>query len=228
MQARDVMSTDVATVEGQATLLDAAKVLINAGATALPVVDANGALIGVVSEYDVILRVLEGEGAFDLQAVLSEANASALAAAVKSLMTSPAIFVTEDADLKAVADLIVKHRLRCVPVVRDRAVVGVVNRVDLVKALLSRSDAAAPAAPRKVDDDQLRTDVIAALRRLGLPLSGGFDVVARHGVVHLWGQVQDEEDHRGYVAAAAKVEGVTDVASHMQVRPLRGSAGRRR
>src|SRR5262245_2886476 len=49
MQARDVMSTDVATVEGQATLLDAVKVLINAGATALPVVDANGgSLIGVL------------------------------------------------------------------------------------------------------------------------------------------------------------------------------------
>lgn len=75
MQARDIMSTDVATVEGQATLLDAVKVLINAGATALPVVDADGALIGVLSEYDVILRVLEGEGAFDLQAARSEANA---------------------------------------------------------------------------------------------------------------------------------------------------------
>jgi CBS domain-containing protein len=228
MQARDVMSTDVATVEGQATLLDAVKVLINAGATALPVGDANGALIGVLSEYDVILRVLEGEGAFDLRAAQSEADARALAAPVKSLMTSPAIFVGEDTDLKAVADLIVKHRLRCVPVARDGAVVGVVNRVDLVKALLSRSDAAAPAAPRKVDDEQLRNDVIAALRRLGLPLSGGFDVVARHGTVHLWGQVQGEDDHRSYRAAAAKVEGVTDVASHMQVRPLRGAAGWRR
>ena len=228
MQARDVMSADVATIEAQATVLDAVKLLINAGATALPVVDANGTLIGVLSEYDVILRVLEGEGAFDLQAVRSEANASTLAAPVKSLMSSPAIFVGEDTDLKAVADLIVKHRLRCVPVVRDRAVVGVVNRVDLVKALLSRSDAAAPAAPRQIDDDQLRSDVIAALRRLGLPLSGGFDVVARQGVVHLWGQVQGEDDHRGYRAAAATVEGVRDVASHMQVRPLRGSAGRRR
>jgi CBS domain-containing protein len=228
MQARDVMSTDVATVEGQATLLDAVKVLINAGATALPVVDANGALIGVLSEYDVILRVLEGEGAFDLQAARSAANARAMAGPVKSLMTSPAIFVAEDTDLKAVADLIVKHRLRCVPVVRDRAVVGVVNRVDLVRALLSRSDVAAPAAPRKIDDDQLRSDVIAALRRLGLPLSGGFDVVARHGVVHLWGQVQGEDDHRAYRAAAVTVEGVTDVVSHMQVRPMRGSAGWRR
>lgn len=143
-------------------------------------------------------------------------------------MTSPAIFVSEDTDLKAVADLIVKHRLRCVPVVRDRAVVGVVIRVDLVKALLSRSDAPPPTAPRKIDDEQLRSDVIAAMRRLGLPLSGGFDVVVRHGIVHLWGQVQGEDDHRAYRAAAAKVEGVTDVASHMQVRPTRTPPGWRR
>jgi len=54
MQARDIMSTDVATVEGQATVLDAVKVLINAGATALPVVDADGRLVGVVSRRDVL------------------------------------------------------------------------------------------------------------------------------------------------------------------------------
>lgn len=228
MQARDVMSTDVAAVEGQATLLDAVKVLINSGATALPVVDSDGALIGMLSEFDVILRVLEGEGVFDLQAARSNANASTLALPVKSLMTSPAISVGEDTDLKAVADLMVKHRLRCVPVVRDRAVAGMVSRVDLVKALLSRSDAAPPAAAPKIDDEQLRTAVIMALRRLGLPLSGGFDVVARQGVVHLWGQVQGEEDHRRYQAAAAKVDGVTDVASHMQVRGLRSFPGIRR
>jgi CBS domain-containing protein len=228
MQARDVMSTDVATVEGQATLLDAVKVLINAGATALPVVESDGVLIGMLSEFDVILRVLEGEGVFDLQTAPSSANARTLGLPVKSLMTSPAISVDEDTGLKAIADLMVKHRLRCVPVVRNRTVVGLVSRVDLVKALLSRSDAAPPAAARKVDDDQLRTDVIAAIRRLGLPLSGGFDVVARHGIVHLWGQVQGEEEHRRYQAAAAKIDGVTDVASHMQVRALRGLTGVRR
>jgi len=45
----------------------------------------------------------------------------------------------------------------------------------------------------------------AQLRRLGLPVGGGFDVVARHGTVHLWGQALDEETHRSYVAAAARV-----------------------
>lgn len=230
------MASDVATVRESAPLLDATKLLINAGATALPVVDDKGGLVGILTEYDVIQHVLEGEGAFDLQehleasGILPEVYARALGGPVSSLMTKPALSVAEDTQLKVVADLMVKHRIHNIPVVRDELVVGMVNRVSLVKALLSRpeaADGAAAGAPSEVDDDQLRQDVVSALRRLGLPLGGGFDVVARHGTVHLWGQAHDEEDHRGYVATAAKVPGVKDVRSHMQVLPVYGAGYRR-
>lgn len=183
----------------------------------------------MLSEYDVIQHILEGEGAFDLQArleahgALPEVYRRALAAPAASLMTKPAISVTEDTRLKEIADLMVKRRVHNVPVIRGDAVVGMVNRVALVKALLSRPDPMAKAGSAatgssEVDDEQLRHDVVAAVRRLGLPLGGGFDSVARHGIVHLWGSAFNEEDHRAYCAAAAKVRGVRDVYSHMQVR----------
>jgi osmotically-inducible protein OsmY len=105
-------------------------------------------------------------------------------------------------------------------VLRDGSVVGVVSRADLVKALLSSPKAAAPAAP--ADDDQIRRSVILALQRLGLPMGGGFDVVSRGGSVHLWGRAYDEESHAAYRAAAAKVAGVVEVHSHMQIMPMRG------
>ena len=238
MRAREVMSSDVVTVREDASLLDAVKLSINAGASALPVVDAQGSVIGMLSEYDVIQHILEGEGAFDLQAhleahgALPEVYRRALAGPVASLMSKPAIWVTEDTRLKEIADLMVKHRVHSVPVIRDGAVAGMVNRVALVKALLSRPDGTtgaggAPTGPAEVDDEQLRHDVVAAIRRLGLPLGGGFDVVARHGVIHLWGNANNEEDHRAYCAAAAKVASVSDVHSHMQVRPLRVGGLRR-
>lgn len=238
MRARDVMSTDVVTVRETASLLDAVKLLINAGASALPVVDAKGGVVGMLSEHDVIEHILEGEGAFDLQAHLEargglpEVYRRALGGPVASLMTKPAISVAEDTRLKEVADLMVKHRVHNVPVIRDGAVAGMVNRVALVKALLSRPESttgagAAPTGSAEVDDEQLRHDVVAAIRRLGLPLGGGFDVVARHSIVHLWGYTYNEEDHRAYCAISAKVRGVMDVHSHMQVRPLR-IGGRRR
>lgn len=61
------MATDVVTVRESAPLLEAAKLLINAGANALPVVDDKGRVVGILSEYDVIQHIQEGEGAFNLQ-----------------------------------------------------------------------------------------------------------------------------------------------------------------
>jgi CBS domain-containing protein len=176
----------------------AVKLLINAGASILPVVNDKGDVVGVLSEYDIIQHMLEGEGAFDLQAhlethgALPEVYVRALAGPVSGVMSKPAISATEDTRLKVIADLMVKHRIHNIPVVRDAKVEGIVNRVALGKALLSRPDSgsatAPPADPAEVDDEQLRRDVVVAIRRLGLPLGGGFDVVARHGAVHHWGQ----------------------------------------
>ncbi len=231
MRARDVMSTEVTTVTESSPLVDAVKLLINAGASAVPVVDDNGHIVGVLSEYDVIQRILEGDGGVDLQAhleghgALPEAYERALAGPVSTLMTKPAISATADALLKDVADLMVKHRVHNVPIVRGTRVEGIVNRVALVKVLLSRpvngGAAATPPTTVEIDDEQLRRDVVAAIRRLGLPLAGGFDVVSRRGSVHLWGYAFNEEDHRNYCAAAARVPGVTAVHSHMQVRAPR-------
>ncbi|CAN5713286.1 CBS domain-containing protein [soil metagenome] len=239
MRARDVMSIDVATVRESASLLDAVKLLINAGAGAVPVVDAAGGMVGILSEYDVITHILQGDGAFDLQThleakgALPDIYAHRLAGPASSLMTKPAISATEETLLKDIADLMVKHRIHNIPVVRAGEVVGMVNRVALVKALLSRPDAEAPqsggpAASIAIDDDQVRRDVVAAIRSLGLPVGGGFDVVARQGAVHLWGNAYNEEDHRSYCAAAAKVRGVAGVHSHMQTRTLRIAPGLRR
>ena len=230
MLAQDVMSSDVVTVAEGATALDAVKLLINNGVSGLPVVDARGAFVGIITEFDVIRHVLGGEGGADLQATwekgeaLSEAQARSLAKPVAELMTRQALAATEGTTLKEIADLVVRHQIKSVPVLRDGAVVGVVSRADLVKALLSTPKASAPTPP--ADDDQIRRNVILALQRLGLPMGGGFDVVSRSGTVHLWGRTYDEESHAAYRAAAAKVAGVTEVHSHMQVMPMRGGARR--
>lgn len=232
MLAKDVMSSHVVTVEEKASLLDAVKLLINAGVSALPVLDDKGTLAGILSEYDVIRHVMNGEHAADLQSHLEDRGALAdvyaqeLAAPVADLMKSPAVSASEDTPLQTVTDLMVKHQIKRVVIVRDGLVVGVVSRADLVKALLSRPHkpglsgaASGPQPAADAHDKQLRRDVTTAIRRLGLPLGGGFDVVVRHGTVHLWGQAVDEDHHRAYQAAAAEVLGVGDVYSHMHVVP---------
>lgn len=230
MRARDVMSTDVATVRESAPLIDAVKLLINAGASAVPVVDDKGGVVGMLSEFDVIQHLLEGRETADLQAhleadgALPDVYARALAGPASSLMSKPAITATKDTELKDIADLMVKHRVHNIPVVGDGGVNGMVNRVALVRALLSRptaGSAAATGAPAEAaDDGRLRDAVVAAIRRLGLPIGSGFAVVVRHGAVHLWGNASTREDHRSYCTAAAQVQGVRDVQSHMHVIPL--------
>lgn len=235
MLARDVMSPDVVTIGAQDTLLSAVKLLINAGVSGLPVVDGEGALVGLLSEYDLIRHVMGGnqvapaefQAHLEDRGALADAYSQALAAPVASLMSSPVITAQEDTPLKVIADLMLEHQARRIPIVRGDTVAGVVSRADLMKALLSRPHVSAdlagssqPAAP-DVADGQLRQDVTKVLRQIGMPLGSGFDVVVRHGVVHLWGEVVNEEDHRTCCAAAAKVPGARDVLSHMQVMPRR-------
>jgi osmotically-inducible protein OsmY len=60
---------------------------------------------------------------------------------------------------------------------------------------------------------------MAAVHRLGIPLGGTFDVVVRHGVAHLWGRVSTEEEDQACQVASAKVPGIVDAISHMQIMP---------
>ena len=93
-----------------------------------------------------------------------------MAEPVSGVMSAPAIAVEESTPLQAVADLMLKHRARSIPVIRGAAVVGVVARVDLVKALLSRPRDTAKTVVALVDlpvvDDE-------ALRRLVANWSAG-------------------------------------------------------
>src|SRR4030095_680445 len=86
----------------------------------------------------------------------------------------------------------------------------------------------AATASSAIADDQLRQAVVSAIRKVGVPVGGGFDVVARNGIVHLWGEVHDEEHHRLCRAATANVPGVRDVGSHMQTIPRRATGPRSR
>jgi hypothetical protein len=152
---------------------------------------------------------------------LDDAYSHALKARVTTIMTTPVITAQEDSELQVVADLILAHQVQRIPIVRGTSLVGIVRRADLMKALLSRPDAGSPSATASspVADDLLRQAVVTAIRKIGVPVGGGFDVVARSGVVHLWGEVHDEEHHRLCRAATANVPGVKDISSHMQTTP---------
>ena len=146
MNARDVMSEPVVTVHPDTPTREIARLLLDKHISAVPVVDDDGAAVGIVSEGDLIrperaahaarrqswLEMLaEGEPiARELVAWLHSQHHTA-----RAVMSAPAITVGEDTELGEIARVLVTHRIKRVPVVRDGRVIGIVARDDLLRAL---------------------------------------------------------------------------------------------
>jgi len=216
------MSTDIVAIRGDSTLLEAMKLLVNANVTALPVVDEGGAPVGLLSDHDLIRQILREAQSGGLHSHPGQDGSSAADAytrPVRAAMTTPVATLPEDCSLEDIAALIMERQHRLIPIVRGKTIVGIVGRNELVKALLSRAPDGAGVEQGKavVADEDLRRAVTTAVIRLGVAVGGGFDVVARHGIVHLWGEVSDEADHQACRVAAMKVPGVRDVLNHMQI-----------
>ena len=134
MRAREIMTKSVLTVQPTATVGKASEMLTYRGFSALPVVDENGALVGIVTEADLI------RNRFPQNSGEAPAPGSSPARTVAEVMTSPAVAVSHDEDLSVLARVMLAEHRRCVPVVDGTRLVGVVTRRDLVR-MLSRPDA---------------------------------------------------------------------------------------
>jgi CBS domain-containing protein len=148
MIARDVMSRDVVSVTSDTPVRKIASLLVKHRIGAVPVIDDDGAPIGIVSEGDLIrpdraaregwrrswLEVLaEGEPfAPEFLAWFHSENNTA-----RAVMSAPVITVNEETNLREIAEILTTHRIKRVPVVRDGRIVGMVSRADLVRALLA-------------------------------------------------------------------------------------------
>jgi CBS domain-containing protein len=124
-QVRDIMTTMVVTVTPEATLREAASLILRHGVSGLPVVDEKDQLVGVLSEWD-LLEVLESpEIEMDR---------------VGDYMTAEPLSVNEDMSLVDVVDLFKTKRVRRLPVTRDMFLVGVVSRHDVIRFVLTTRD----------------------------------------------------------------------------------------
>ncbi|ABD86219.1 CBS domain-containing protein [Rhodopseudomonas palustris] len=172
MLARDVMTTDVSVVGPNSSSAEVARILLATRVSALPVVDHDGAPIGVVSEWDLV-----GQHATDRVAKRERwlshlAEGQPLAAdflqsvdptnrTTAEIMHQPVIAVPETTPIAEVARLIAEHRIKRVFVTRGDRLVGVVSRIDLVRAHLLE---ATPVAlhPRRVPVGEESSDVSTA------------------------------------------------------------------
>jgi CBS domain-containing protein len=215
------MTPDVVRVGPEARVDEIARLMLEHHISAVPVVDAAGRLLGIVSEGDLVRRVetaTAGRRAWWLElladpAALARDYVKTHGRRATDVMTRDVLTVGVDTPLEDVARLLERRRIKRVPVVRDGRVIGIVSRADLVRGLAVRPTEPQPAGV--ADDCAIRERVLAALRTQPWWVGTYRNVVVVDSVVHLWGLARSPAERDAMRVAAETVPGVRGVEDHL-------------
>lgn len=220
MKAKDVMTHNVISIAPDATVLEAARLMLQHHISGLPVVDASGKLVGVLSEGDFLRR---GETATQRRrsrwlefligpGKIAEEYTHAHGRKVAEVMTADVKTIDESVDLEDVVEMMERHRIKRVPVMRGGELVGIVTRSNLMHAMVSMARVT-PPAPQS--DEAIREALLAELKKEEWAPVAMSNVIVRDGVVELWGAIIDERQRQALKVAAENVPGVKAVKDHL-------------
>jgi CBS domain-containing protein len=224
MQAKDIMTARVITVTEDASVSDVARLLVDNGISALPVVDAAGKLLGIVSEGDLMHRAEAGTGLRRSWWLSLFTDASASAAQfvkehsrrVSDIMTRNVITTGPETPVADIADLLESNRIKRVPVVADGKLVGIVSRANLIRALAGSPQ---PAEGLRGKDVEIRHNIMARLK--SEPWSPAWlNVRVEDGVVELWGATTSQAQKKAACIAAEITPGVVRVEDNIVVQKV--------
>jgi CBS domain-containing protein len=231
MRAQDVMTSPPITVAPDTPVLEIAALLVERRISAVPVVDASGRAVGIVSEGDLLRRCeigTERQRSQWLELLLDRSVqaadfSKAYGLFARDVMTREVISVSPDTDLGEIARILEQRRIKRVPVVDNGVPVGIVSRANLLRGLVaSARDTAASGGGSDLDlrtalENRLRGEPWIDLSRL--------NIVVSDGVVHLWGIVRSEEQRRALRIAAESMAGVRAVEDHLSPDWFANSSG---
>jgi CBS domain-containing protein len=219
MRAHQIMTRSVYSVSPEATIAEAANIMLQRHISGLPVVDAAGKLVGILSEGDLIrrseigtqrkrsrwLKFLLGAGAAATDFVHEHGRR------ISEVMTRDPLTITENTPLEEIVTSMETNGVKRLPVMREDKLVGIVSRANLLQAVASLArEIPDPTA----DDDHIRKRIIEALEKNDwCPF--GLSVVVRDGIVHLGGVITEERSRQAAIVGAENVTGVKKVHDHL-------------
>jgi CBS domain-containing protein len=219
MRAHQIMTRPVVTVTPETTIVEAANIMLQRHVSGLPVVDAAGKLVGIVSEGDFIRRSEIGtqrkRGRW-LKLILGPGKAATdfvheHGTRIAEIMVTEPLTISEDTELEEIVELMEKNNVKRLPVMQGDKIVGIVSRANLLQAVASLArEVPDPTA----DDDHIRNRIIDAMEKYDwCPF--GLSVVVRDGIVHLSGVITEERSRQAAIVAAENVTGVKKVHDHL-------------
>jgi CBS domain-containing protein len=211
MKVEDVMTREVTTVSPETPLKEAAMLLATNRFSGLPVVDASGEVVGVLSEADILVK--EGGRHEERHGVLHwllepedpgfEAKLEATTAG--DAMSSPPVTISPIRPLREAANRMLDEGVNRLPVVDENgSLVGLVTRGDLVRAFV-RSD--------EEIKEEIETDVLVRIMWIDRPDT--VKVTVKGGVVTLEGELESESDIQLTTRFVERVPGVVAVDSKL-------------
>ena len=229
MSASDVMTRNVASIGRDAPIGDAIRLMLDHRISGLPVVDGSGKVVGMLTEGDLLrraetqterqrprwLELLLGPGRLADEYVRTHGRK------VGEIMTEDLVSVAEDTPLAEIVQLMERRRIKRLPVLRGDALVGIVTRADLMRALGQLVDKEPISAS---DDDEIQKCVLAELARTAWAPRAGITVVVTDGIVELDGAITNEKAREAVRVAAENVPGVKGVRDRLVwVEPVSGT-----
>lgn len=215
MLARDIMHGPVISVDRDTPVADIARLLIDKRISAVPVVDDNGDLAGIVSEEDLIHRERAGTEIgrpwwlriFANDQVLADDYVKSHGMRAADVMTTEVISVPEDAPLLKIVELMAKNRIRRVVVRDGNRPVGMISRADVLRAV----DEIEQTRQSTDRDREIRTLLLTELRKQPWFRLQDQDVSVAGGVVTYRGVVGTPSEQAALRVAAEAVPGVVRV-----------------
>jgi CBS domain-containing protein len=222
MKAQEIMTRDVITVRPDTSVRDIAALMVEKHISGVPVVTDNGKLIGMVSQSDLLHRAEVGTERkhkwwfriFADSAAAAREYAKAHGLKAHDIMSRYVVSVRDDAELRDVADILDKRRLKRVPVVESDRLVGIITRGDLVRAL---SQVQISKVAKKIDNAALHKTLHDRIRSQSWINDNYISLTVNDGVVALWGFVDTADQRSALRILVEETDGVNRVDDKISV-----------
>lgn len=220
MKAADIMTTEVVSVSPETDVSEVARLLLAQRISAVPVVDHDGHIVGMVSEADLMRRTRCDRGHHWWLSLFADDTAEFIrrhGSRAQDVMSCEIVSVSKDTTIAEIACVLETHAIKRVPVIEDGRLIGIVSRSDVLRGLASLNAGGNPG--EAASDLVIRQSIIDLIKANASVSLRAVSIIVSDGVVYLWGVTETKKDREAVRVAAEAVAGPSNVHDYLNTLP---------